>query len=168
MTFSAFSVWQVDPTLPHQQQAVPLNYSPAGTCRGQGFPQEDERVFLGAKSVIQSCYDLTSYPDEEKLPVKIVIKVFGMSNRGEPLQVTFLSISTGDASGAEPGGPGLFCQGVNWLPVPALPVCGMEMQDYAALQAPSCTHSPAPFTASPAHAVGFAGGCSLSLLTAGR
>lgn len=50
-------------------------------------------MVLGAKSVIQSCYDLTSYPDEEKLPVKkIVIKVFGMSNRGEPLQITFLSI----------------------------------------------------------------------------
>lgn len=93
MTFSAFSVWQVDPTLPHQQQAVPPNYSPAGTCRGQNFPQEDEQVFLGAKSVIQSCYDLTSYPDEEKLPVKkTVIKALGISNRGEPLEVTFLSI----------------------------------------------------------------------------
>lgn len=34
------------------------------------------------------------------------------------------SASTGHTSGAEPGGPGLFCQGVNWLPVPVLPVCG--------------------------------------------
>lgn len=43
------------------------SYSPAGTsCRDCGFPQEDECVVvLGAKAVIQSCYDLMKYPDEE-------------------------------------------------------------------------------------------------------
>ena len=49
---------------------------------------------------------------------------------------------TGDSSGAEPGGPGLFCQGANWLPVPVLPVCGMDMQGFAAIHPPAVLTTP--------------------------
>lgn len=137
MTFSAFSVWQVDPTLPHQQHAVPPDHSPAGTCRDQGSPQEDEQVFCAAKTVIQSCHHLTRSWRKWRRWRKTASQEDYNSGYSWGIKVSLWkspsSAFTGDTSGAEPCGPGLLCQGVNWLPVPALPVCGMDMQDSAAI-----------------------------------
>lgn len=95
------------------------------------------------------------------------IRVFVMRNKDEPLEVASLSIHR-IYTWSRAWWSRLILPRCKLAASPYAPSLWMEMQDFAAIQAPSCAHNSVPFTAPPAHAVGFAGCCSLSLLTTGR
>lgn len=115
---------QFDPTLLHQQQAVPPNNSPAGTAEIRASHRRMNRCFVVPKQWYS--HAITSPGTQMNKNYQPRWLQLGFLSWGIKMSLWKLppSAFTGYTPGAEPGGPGLFCQDVNWLPVPMLPVCG--------------------------------------------